>query len=108
MKLIAYTSLPYADTSLLGLADEHVTTGKILIESGIVYALLRNSWYIENYLANAPVALEHGMFIGIAGEDKIALTTRADYAAVAARIIGEDGHPSKTYELAGDVGWTSS
>lgn len=108
VKFIAYTSLLHADTSPLGLADEHVATEKMLAESGIAYALLRNGWYTENYLASAPAALEHGVFIGAAGEGKIASATRADYAAAAARVISEDGHAGKVYELAGDDGWTLS
>ena len=108
VKFIAYTSLLHADTSPLGLADEHVATEKMLAESGIGYALLRHGWYTENYLASAPAALEHGVFIGAAGEGKIASATRADYAAAAARVISEDGHAGKTYELAGDAGWTLS
>jgi NAD(P)H dehydrogenase (quinone) len=80
----------------------------MLADSGIPYALLRNGWYTENYLASAPPALEHGVFIGAAGEGKIASATRADYAAAAARVISEDGHAGKVYELAGDHGWTLS
>lgn len=108
VKFIAYTSLLHADTSPLGLADEHVATEQMLAESGIAYALLRNGWYTENYLASAPAALEHGVFIGAADEGKIASATRADYAVAAARVISEDGHAGKTYELAGDAGWTLS
>ncbi|STB68004.1 Quinone oxidoreductase 2 [Citrobacter freundii] len=108
VKFIAYTSLLHADRSPLGLADEHVATEKMLAQSGIAYALLRNGWYTENYLASAPAALEHGVFIGAAGEGKIASATRADYAAAAARVISEDGHAGKIYELAGDAGWTLS
>ena len=108
VKFIAYTSLLHADTSPLGLADEHIATEKMLADSGIPYALLRNGWYTENYLASAPPALEHGVFIGAAGEGKIASATRADYAAAAARVISEEGHAGKVYELAGDNGWTLS
>ncbi len=43
----------------------------MLADSGIAYALLRNGWYTENYLASAPPALEHGVFIGAAGEVKL-------------------------------------
>lgn len=108
VKFIAYTSLLHDDTSPLGLADEHVATEKMLAESGLDVALLRNGWYSENYLASAPAALEHGVFIGAAGEGKIAAATRADYAAAAARVISEEGHAGKIYELAGDEGWTLS
>ncbi|EGJ7506431.1 SDR family oxidoreductase [Escherichia coli] len=103
VKFIAYTSLLHADKSPLGLADEHIETEKMLADSGIVYTLLRNGWYSENYLASAPAALEHGVFIGAAGDGKIASATRADYAA---RVISEAGHEGKVYELAGDSAWT--
>ena len=105
---IAYTSLLHADNSPLGLHVEHVATEKALATSSIPYALLRNGWYTENYLASAPPALEHGVFIGAAGEGKIASATRADYAAAAAKVVSEEGHAGKVYELAGDSAWTLS
>ncbi|WP_317179990.1 SDR family oxidoreductase [Lelliottia amnigena] len=108
VKFIAYTSLLHADKSPLGLADEHVATEKALADSGIPYALLRNGWYTENYLASAPPAIEHGVFIGAAGDGKIAAATRADYAAAAATVIAQDGHAGNVYELAGDGAWTLS
>ena len=108
VKFIAYTSLLHADKSPLGLADEHVATEKALADSGIPFALLRNGWYTENYLASAPPAIEHGVFIGAAGDGKIAAATRADYAAAAATVIAQDGHAGNVYELAGDNPWTLS
>lgn len=106
VKLIAYTSLLHADTSPLGLAEEHVATEKMLKESGVPFVLLRNGWYTENYLASLPAALQHGVFIGSAGAGKIASATRADYAAAAAKVLTLDNQAGKTYELAGDRGWT--
>ncbi|WP_312671843.1 SDR family oxidoreductase [Pseudescherichia sp.] len=108
VKFIAYTSLLHADRSPLGLHVEHVETEQYLAASGIPYALLRNGWYSENYLASAPAALAHGVFIGSAGEGKIASATRANYAAAAAKVISSEGHAGKVYELAGDEAWTLS
>ncbi|EAR9991941.1 SDR family oxidoreductase [Salmonella enterica] len=108
VKFIAYTSLLHADKSPLALADEHIETEKMLAESGIPHTLLRNGWYTENYLASVPAALKHGVFIGAAGEGKIASAMRADYAAAAARVIREEGHAGNVYELAGDDAWTLS
>jgi len=108
VKFIAYTSLLHADRSPLGLHVEHVETEQYLAASGIPYALLRNGWYSENYLASAPAALEHGVFIGSAGEGKIASATRGDYAAAAAKVMSSEGHAGKVYELAGDEAWTLS
>ena len=106
VKLIAYTSLLHADSSPLDLADEHVATEKMLQQSGIPFVLLRNGWYTENYLASIPPALQHGVFIGSAGDGKIASATRADYAAAAAKVITLENQAGKVYELAGDNGWT--
>ncbi|WP_049294630.1 SDR family oxidoreductase [Franconibacter helveticus] len=103
---IAYTSLLHADRSPLGLAQEHVATEHMLTESGISFALLRNGWYTENYLASVPPALEHGVFIGSAGDGKIASATRADYAEAAARVLTLDNQAGNVYELAGDEAWT--
>ena len=106
VEFIAYTSLLHADRSPLLLHVEHVATEKMLAEAGIPYTLLRNGWYTENYLASIPPALEHGVFIGAAGDGKISAAPRADYAAAAARVLSEEGHAGKTYELAGDSAWT--
>ncbi|OAT27687.1 NADPH-quinone oxidoreductase [Buttiauxella brennerae ATCC 51605] len=106
VKLIAYTSLLHADSSPLGLADEHIATEEMLKQSGIPFVLLRNGWYTENYLASVPPALQHGVFIGSTGEGKIAAAARADYAAAAAKVMTLDNQAGKVYELAGDHGWT--
>src|SRR4051794_34616308 len=46
---IAYTSILRADTTPIALAPEHKATEEALRASGVGYALLRNSWYMENY-----------------------------------------------------------
>lgn len=108
VKQIVYTSLLHADRSPLGLAAEHVATEKRLAQSGIDYVLLRNGWYSENYLAALPAALQHGVFIGSAGEGKIAAAARADYATAAAEVLRRHHQSGKIYELAGDQSWTLS
>ncbi|MCL7653720.1 KR domain-containing protein, partial [Klebsiella pneumoniae] len=62
----------------------------------------------KNYSPGRPPRRGHGVFIGAAGEGKIASATRADYAAAAARVIASEGHEGKIYELAGDNAWTLS
>jgi len=105
--LIAYTSLLHADTSPLALAQEHVITEQKLAESGVPFVLLRNGWYTENYLASIPSALEHGAFIGAAGNGKIASAPRADYAAAAAAVMASpQDQACNVYELAGDTAYT--
>lgn len=108
VKFIAYTSLLHADRSPLGLAAEHVETEAMLAQSGIPYALLRNGWYVENYLASLKPALEHGVLMGCAGDGKIAAAPRADYAAAAASVMTQADPAGRGWELAADEGWTLS
>jgi len=108
VKFIAYTSLLHANTSPLGLAAEHIATEAMLASSGIPFALLRNGWYTENYTASIAPALQHGAFIGSAGEGRISSASREDYAAAAAQVITQDGQAGKIYELAGDSSYSLS
>ncbi len=103
---MVYTSILRADTSPLGLAGEHKETEALLKASGIPHVVLRNGWYTENYLASIPPALQHGAYIGSAGEGKISSAARADYAAAAAAVLSSAGQAGKVYELAGDEAYT--
>ena len=106
VSLVAYTSILHADRSPLGLAAEHVATEAYLRESGMPNVLLRNGWYTENYLASVPPALQHGAFIGSAGEGRISSAARADYAEAAAVALTAPAQAGKVYELAGDDSYT--
>lgn len=106
VKLVAYTSLLHADKSPLALAEEHKQTEALLKASGLPHVLLRNGWYTENYAASIPAALEHGVFIGSAGEGKITSATREDFAAAAVAVLTQEGQAGKVYELAGDEPYT--
>lgn len=107
VKFVAYTSVLHADSSPLGLAEDHRQTEAALRDSGIPFAVLRNGWYTENYAASIPSALMHGVFLGCAGEGRIASAARADYAAAAAAVLASHGdHAGQVYELAGDQAYT--
>lgn len=106
VSLVAYTSILHADRSPLGLAAEHAATEAYLRESGMPNVLLRNGWYTENYLASVPPALQHGAFIGSAGEGRISSAARVDYADAAAVALTASGQAGKVYELAGDDSYT--
>ncbi|MGK5679996.1 SDR family oxidoreductase [Actinoplanes sp. URMC 104] len=96
---IVYTSAPKADTSDMRIAGEHRETEQMIRETGLPYVFLRNGWYLENY--NIGQALEHGLF-GAAGEGRISVAPRADYAEAAAAVLTTEGHEGKVYELGGE------
>lgn len=105
VKLIAYTSILHADSSTIGLAEEHRQTEALLRESGLAFVLLRNGWYNENYTGALAPSVAHGAIIGSAGTGRIASATRADYAAAAAvALVSAQG--GEVYELAGDAAFT--
>lgn len=108
VKLLAYTSILHADSTPLGLGDEHRQTEARLAQSGLPFVLLRNGWYTENYAASIPAALTYGVLLGSAGEGRVASAARADYAAAAAAVLLKDDQAGKVYELAGDASYTLS
>ncbi len=103
---VVYTSLLHADTSPLGLADEHRTTEAAPKASGIPFTVLRNGWYTENYTGSVGGALAGGALIGSAGEGRISSATRADYAEAAVAVLTGKGHEGQVYELGGDEPYT--
>jgi NAD(P)H dehydrogenase (quinone) len=103
---IIYTSILHADRSPIGLAHEHLQTELDLKTSGLAYTILRNGWYSENYRANIRAALATGALTGSAGQGRICMASRADYAMAAFIALISGGHNGKTYELAGDSAWT--
>mgnify|MGYP002660504943 FL=1 len=105
---IAYTSLLRADTSPLGLAQEHRETEKLIQDSGITYTFLRNNWYSENYLAGVAHTIEIGTLFGAAQDGRISSASRIDYAEAAAKVLTSTGHENKTYELAGSESFSLS
>lgn len=107
-ELIAYTSIIHADMNPISLAESHRETERMLAASGVPHAVLRNGWYIENYLIGADAAIEHGALLGSTGDGEISAATRADYAEAAATVLTGDVSGSLAYELAGDDEFTLS
>lgn len=106
VKWIVYTSILHADSSSISLAGEHLETEKLLEGSGIPNTILRNGWYTENYTGSVQNAIESGAFIGSAGDGKISLAARKDYAEAAVMVLTRQNEQGKTYELAGDQAYT--
>ncbi|MGW3450488.1 SDR family oxidoreductase [Streptomyces sp. NPDC001076] len=102
VSLIAYTSMTRANTARTILAGTHRATEEYLRERDAPAVVLRNSWYLENYTGQLPLALQHGTFLGAAGEGTVSAATRADYAEAAAVVLTTEGHTGAVYELGGD------
>jgi NAD(P)H dehydrogenase (quinone) len=102
VRLLAYTSGTRADTSKMLVMTDHRATERILRESGVPFVILRNCWYVENYTDNLEPLLEGGVLYGAAGDGRVSVAARADYAEAAAVVLTTEGHAGRVYELGGD------
>jgi NAD(P)H dehydrogenase (quinone) len=105
VKHIVYTSAPKATTTALIIAPEHKATEENILKSDILYTILRNNWYTENYKDKIEPARKTGVIVAAAGAGRVASATRADFAAGAVAVLLGTGHEGKTYELGGDYAW---
>jgi uncharacterized protein YbjT (DUF2867 family) len=79
-----------------GLADAH------LQESGVPWTILRPNMYMHNVTAMWPPAIgPDGNYYAPAGEARISMVDARDIAALAARVLTEDGHAGKAYDVTG-------
>jgi len=104
--LLVYTSLRGADTSSLATAVPHRQTEPALRSCGVPYSLLRNALYTDHYADQVRLAARSGIFVGSAGQGRVASATRADLAAAAVAVLTGAGHENTVYELTGDTAWS--
>lgn len=106
VRRVVYTSILKADRSPLMIAQDHRMTEDILIASGLDYTILRNPWYIENWTASLPIAVEQGAMIGATGEANVTPATRQDLGEALAAALAGEGHENRIYELGADAPFT--
>ncbi|MBV9819437.1 MAG: NmrA family NAD(P)-binding protein [Solirubrobacterales bacterium] len=73
-----------------------------LLGSGLDYTLLRNNFYMQNFLMLAPAIAQTSSFGAAAGDGQVGFVDTRDVAAVAAEIAAAPaGHAGATYLLTG-------
>jgi uncharacterized protein YbjT (DUF2867 family) len=72
-----------------------------LLASGLPAVILRSSYHMTNVLFFRETIAQLGRIFAPLGDAKIAMIDRRDLAAVAARVLTEDGHDGRTYVLTG-------
>ncbi|WP_433802807.1 SDR family oxidoreductase [Actinomycetospora sp. CA-084318] len=108
VEFVVYTSVLHADETELVLAPEHAATEDVLQGSGLLFAVARNGWYVENYTAQLPRYLERGEILGAAGDGKVSAATRADYAEAAVSLLTGDVVDQQGYWELGGPAFTMS
>ncbi|MEJ5913521.1 NmrA family NAD(P)-binding protein [Pseudokineococcus sp. 1T1Z-3] len=97
---LVYTSIAGAGSTPMLLAQEHTGTEAVLADAGLTVTVLRNAFYVENYTAQLPTYAEHGLATA-AGDGRVSLALRREYAEAAATVLLEDGHEGAVYTLGG-------
>ncbi|EGE58476.1 UNVERIFIED_ORG: NAD(P)H dehydrogenase (quinone) [Rhizobium esperanzae] len=103
VKHIAYTSMPAPDNSLVTFAPDHLGTENAIKASGIVYTIIRDAWYHDNYLHGMPHNLQGGKWYSATGAGKVATISRDDCALAIAAALASGTSESATYTLTGAV-----
>lgn len=102
---LVYTGVLGGPDADFKLAEDHKGTEQAILDSGLTWTFLRNGWYSENYTAQIPTQLEHGV-VGSAGDGRVGSATREDYADAAVAVLTGSGHENRAYELSGDHAWS--
>jgi NAD(P)H dehydrogenase (quinone) len=103
---IYYTSGIRADDDRFEINTDHKATEDALIASGLTYTILRNTWYIENYIQALAVARHTGVLAAATGDAVVAAASRKDLAEALAIVATTEGHDNHTYNLSGDTDFT--
>jgi NAD(P)H dehydrogenase (quinone) len=99
---VLYTSrVNPAPQSLYPFAPVHVFSESYLRSTGLPSTILRNSEYVENIGWLVKRAAESGQLILPGRKGRVSYMGVADIAEITARVLIEDGHAGKTYELNG-------
>ncbi|WCN79081.1 NAD(P)H-binding protein [Micromonospora sp. LH3U1] len=101
-----YTSGVRADDASFALGADHKATEDAIKQSGLRYTILRNGWYIENYIQAMQGAAQTGVFTAAVGDGRVAPAGRRDFAEALAAAVTTDGHDNTTYSLTGDTDYT--
>jgi NAD(P)H dehydrogenase (quinone) len=102
VKHLAYTSMPSPDKSLVSFAPDHLGSENAIKASGLPYTILRNAWYMDNYLLGMPHNLQSGSWYTAMADGKVSNISREDCAIAAAAALASGTKDSATYTLTGN------
>ncbi|MGC1237809.1 MAG: NAD(P)H-binding protein [Acidimicrobiales bacterium] len=103
---VYYTSGVRADDGRFKINADHKATEDDLIASGLTYTILRNTWYIENYIQSLTGPRFTGVLEAAVGDAVVAAASRGDLAEALAIVVATDGHDNATYSLSGDTNFS--
>lgn len=88
-----------ADQTILG--RMHKATDDELKASGLPYTLVQPTFFMQNTMMAAQTVADEGMVYLPMKDGKLGMIDARDIVEVAAKVLTEDGHQGKAYELTG-------
>lgn len=107
VKHILYTSMPSPDKSLVSFAPDHLGTEEAIKASGMCYTILRDAWYMDNFLMSLPHNLQVGKWYAATGDGRVANISREDCAIAIAAALAASSSDSAVYTLTGSRSTTT-
>jgi uncharacterized protein YbjT (DUF2867 family) len=98
--IVKLSAIGVGPDSPISLARWHWQTEKQVEESGIPFTHLRPHFFMQNLLGYATIKEQSALY-GSMKDGKISMVDVHDIATVAARVLTEDIHEGKTYEITG-------
>jgi uncharacterized protein YbjT (DUF2867 family) len=81
---------------------QHAESEDYIKSSGVHYTFLRPNGFMQNIVNyDAPTINTQNAFYGSEGDGKVSRIDLRDVAAVAVKVLTEDGHKGNTYTLTG-------
>ncbi|MBV9497813.1 MAG: SDR family oxidoreductase [Acidobacteriaceae bacterium] len=81
---------------------QHAESEDYILSSGVPYTFLRPNGFMQNIVNyNAPTISTQNGFYGTEGDGRVSQIDIRDVAAVAVKVLTEDGHAGKAYTLTG-------
>src|ERR1700712_5258595 len=106
VKHILYTSMPSPEKSLVTFAPDHLGTEEAIKASGIGYTILRDAWYMDNFMMSLPHNLQGGKWFTATSGGKAPYISREDCALAIAAALASTATESKTYTLTGSTSYS--
>lgn len=102
LKRIVYHSVLHPQVQAMQHHWNKLLVEERLFESGLDFTILQPAAYMQNVLAGWKAIREKGIYsVPYAAETRLGMVDLEDVAAVAARVLSEDGHAGAIYELSG-------
>lgn len=105
---IVYASALKPQHSPMRFLHDHAATEQLVVESGLAYTFLRNSFYAEVVLQSGAQSVASGTLFSAAADGAVAYISREDCARVAATVLTTDGHEDAVYDVTGTYAWTQA